>query len=130
MRRYAAAVFILVSLVLPFAGAAVPADTRQAGAAITDQDLNITGADIANYSIPSRYAVTPTLIEIKVGISGTSLPGPKGEMAASPRTIGFSAEPGLLALLAVTILAGIAGVWYLVRQRPAEPEENTEEGEK
>ena len=109
------------------AGAAVPADTRQAGPIVTGPDLNITGVDGTNHSIPSRYGIPPTLIDFKVEISETSLPGPKGEMAAGPRTIGFSADPVSLVILVVAIVAGAAGVGYLAKRRPEEPEDGDDE---
>jgi len=128
VRRYAAVVFILVSLIVPLANAVVPDNTRQAGPIVTSPDLNMTGTDIANHSIPSRYGISPSPVEVKVQISDTSLPGPKGEMAAGPRTIGFTTDPISLAILVVVIVAGATGVWYLVKRKPEEPEEDNEEG--
>ncbi|MGB9176087.1 MAG: hypothetical protein WCB46_05050 [Methanoregula sp.] len=130
MRKYAAVVFILVSLTLPFAGAAGPDDARQAGPFVTSHELNVTGADIANHTIPPRYGISPTLIDIRVEISDTALPGPKGEMAAGPRTIGFATDPIPLVILIAAIIAGAAGVWYLVKKRPEEVmEKEVEEGD-
>lgn len=120
MRKYAAVLIILVSLTVPFAGAAVPDDTRQTGPVITGPELNKTGVDFKNHSIPSRYMIPPTLIHVKVEISDTSLPGPKGEMAAGPRTIGFSAEPISLTILVVAIIAIVVGVWYVVKRKREE----------
>jgi hypothetical protein len=127
VRRYAAVLIILVSLAVPFAGAVVPDETRQAWPIVTSPELNVTGADIANHSIPARYGIRPTLIDVKVGISDTSLPGPKGEMAAGPRTIGFTADPVALAILAVAIIGGAAGAGYLVKRKPEEVEEKGDE---
>ena len=126
MRRCTAVLVILVSCAVSFAGAAVPDNTRQAVPVVTGPELTMTGAGIGNYSIPARYEITPTLINIKVEISDTALPGPKGEMAAGPRTIGFSADPFALVLLIVGIIGGIAGTWYLVRKKPEEPGEEDE----
>jgi len=128
VRRYAAVVFILVSLMVPFASAVVPDNPGQAGPIVTSPDLNMTGTDIANHSIPSRYGISPAPVEVKVRISDTSLPGPKGEMAAGPRSIGFTTDPISLAILVVLIVAGAAGVWYLVKRKPEEPEDENEEG--
>jgi hypothetical protein len=64
-----------------------------------------------------------------VEVSDTLLPGPKGEMAAGPRTIGFSADPVSLAILVVAIIAGAAGVGYLVKRKPEEEEEEEVEEE-
>lgn len=128
VRRYAAGVFILVSLMVSFAGAAVPEDTRQAWPIVTSPELNATGINITNHSIPARYEISPTLIDVRVEVSGTLLPGPKGEMAAGPRTIGFTTDPISLALLVLAIIAGAAGVWYLVKRKPEEPEDENEAG--
>lgn len=127
MRKYAAVFFIIVSLAVQFAVAAAPADTRQAGPIATGPELNITGVDITNHSIPSRYEVSPTLIEVKVEISDTSLPGPKGEMAAGPRSIGFSADPFSLAILVIAIVSIAGGTWYMVKRKPEEDEEDGDE---
>jgi hypothetical protein len=132
VRRDAAVLIILVSLAVTYSGipaisAVVAHDTRQAWPIVTSPELNVTGADIANHSIPSGYGTSPTLINVKVEISDTLLPGPKGEMAAGPRTIGFSAEPLSLVILGVVIIAGAAGVWYLVKRKPDEVEEDGDE---
>jgi hypothetical protein len=127
VRRYAAVVFILVSLAVPVASAVVPGDTRQAWPIVTSPELNATGINITNHSIPSRYGISPTLIDVRVEVSDTLLPGPKGEMAAGPRTIGFTTDPISLALLVLAIIAGAAGVWYLVKRRPEEVEDDGDE---
>jgi hypothetical protein len=112
---------------VPLAVSAIPADTRPAGPIVTGPDFNITGVDITNHSIPSRYEVTPTLIDVKVEVSDTSLPGPKGEMAAGPRSIGFSADPFSLSLLVVAIVAIAIGTWYMVRRKPEDDDEDGNE---
>jgi len=131
MRTDAAFHFIFALLVIlgsgiPAINASVLDNNRQAGIMGTSPELNMTGADIANRSIPSRYAISPTLIDLKVGISDTSLPGPKGEMAAGPRTIGFTADPIALVILVTALVALSAGAWYLV-QRNAEDTQNDDE---
>ena len=132
MRRDAAVLIILVSLAVTYIGipaisAVVVNDTRQAWLIDTSPEFNVTGVNITNHSIPSRYGTSPTLINVKVEISDTLLPGPKGEMAAGPRTIGFSAEPLSLVILGVVIIAGAAGVWYLVKRKPEEQDAEDEE---
>jgi hypothetical protein len=129
VRRSAAIVFVLVSLAIPFAGAAGPDNARQAGPFITSPELNMTGADIANHTIPARYGISPTLIDIKVEISYTALPGPKGEMAAGPRTIGFAIDPIPFVILIASIIAGAAVAWYLVKKRPEKEAQEEVEGE-
>jgi hypothetical protein len=129
VRRSAAVVFVLVSLAIPFAGAAGPDNARQAGPFGTSPGLNVTGAGIANHTIPARYGISPTPIDIRVELSATALPGPKGEMAAGPRTIGFAIDPIPLAILVAAIIAGAAGVWYLVKERPEREAEEEVEGD-
>lgn len=124
MRR-CAALCILALLVIPFAGAFVTDESQRAAPFVTAPEFNMTGTDITNQTYPSRYEVSQTLIDVKVEVSDTSIPGPKGEMAAGPRTIGFTADPVSLVVLAAAIISGGAGVWYLVRRRP-EPEEEDE----
>ena len=111
-----------------FAGAAGPGDTRQAWPIVTSPELNATGINITNHSIPSRYEISPTLIDVRVEVSDTLLPAPKGEMATGPRTIGFSADPLSLAILVIAIVAIATGVWYLVKRKPEEPEDENEAG--
>jgi hypothetical protein len=123
LKKYAAVIFILVTLAVSVATAAVMADTRQAWPIVTSPELNVTGADITNHTIPSRYGISPNLVDVKVELSDTSLPGPKGEMAAGPRTIGFSADPLLLAILVVVVVAIAAVTWCIVRRKPEEPDE-------
>ena len=111
---------------IPAISAAVPADTGQAWPIVTSPELNVTNANITNQIIPSRYGMLPTLIYVKVEVSDTSLPGPKGEMAAGPRSIGFSAGPLSFAILVIAVVAVAAGVWYMVKRKPEEPEEEDE----
>jgi hypothetical protein len=100
------------------------------GPIATGPDLNLSGVDLVNSTIPAKYQATPEPVRVGVAVSETLIPGPKGEMQAGPRTIGFAADPVLLLILAVAILAGVAGCWYLARRRPEEPEHSTEEEEK
>ncbi|OPX62054.1 MAG: hypothetical protein A4E34_00263 [Methanoregula sp. PtaU1.Bin006] len=132
MRGYAGVVFILVLLVLPCAYAADPAVTGKSGQGINGTEFDARGIDIANNSILHQYVVTPTLVDIRVEVSGTSFPGPKGEMAAGPRTIGFAADPGSLLVIILGIIAVSAGVLYLKKRRPEEPagEDDEEPDEK
>lgn len=121
MRRDAEVVFILVMLVLPCAYAADPAVTGNSGQGINGTEFDARGIDLANNSIPHQYGVTPARVDIKVEVSGTSFPGPKGEMAAGPRTIGFTADPGSLLVILLGIIGVSAGFLYLIKRRPEEP---------
>jgi hypothetical protein len=88
------------------------------------------GIDVANRTIPAEYKTSPVPVRFEVTVSDTLIPGPKGEMAAGPRKIGFSAGPVTLAVLATVIFPGAAGVWYLVRRKPAEADRTTRERNK
>jgi hypothetical protein len=115
--------------IVPGIVAAVPVG-HDGGPIATGPDFNLSGVDLVNSTIPAKYQATPEPVRVEVTISDTLIPGPKGEMQAGPRTIGFAADPGFLLILAVAILAGAAGLWYLARRRPEEPEERAEEEEK
>jgi len=120
MRRLFSGFFIVISLLVPFTAAVDPAATGQAGQGSIAEEFDATGIDIVNGSIPSQYAVTPSLIDVKVEVSGTSFPGPKGEMAAGPRSIGFTADPASLLIIIIIAIAISAGILYLMKRKPAE----------
>jgi hypothetical protein len=124
VKRRAGIFFILVLFAIPFSAGATdaPEETRHAGPIVTGRELNVTGSDIANKTFPHQYALPPGGIAIKAEVSATSLPGPKGEMARGPRTIGFTAEPVTLALLIGGVIAAGA-VLYLARRRTQEEDD-------
>jgi hypothetical protein len=100
---------------------------HEAGPIVTEPNLTISGTDFKNSTIPAKYQASPIPVRVEVTISDTLIPGPKGEMEAGPRTIGFSADPVSLLFLVVLIIAGAAGVWYLVKRKPSEAEEEKDE---
>lgn len=113
----------LTCLGIPVISAMTPEETRQIWPIVTAPDLNISGSDGANRSMPARYQTSPVPIHIEITLSETLIPGPKGEMAAGPRSIGFSADLLSLAILIVALLVIAAGTWYLVKRKPDEPDE-------
>jgi branched-subunit amino acid ABC-type transport system permease component len=120
---------ILVSLVIlflavPAIGAAVPGNNQQAGPVYTTPELNLTNATIANHTVLEKYAITPTPIRIEIRVSETLLPAPKGEMAAGPRSIGFSIDPVSLAIIIIVVAVLAAGIWYMVKRKPVEKNED------
>jgi hypothetical protein len=127
---------IIILVLLAVAGLIVPGiiaaapDGRDGWPIATGPGFNLSGVDPVNSTIPAKYQATPEPVRVEVTISDTLIPGPKGEMQAGPRTIGFSADPVVLLILAVAILAGAAGFSYLARMRPEEHEQSTEEEEK
>jgi len=103
---------ILLGLVIPAAAAAAE-DTQ---AIVTVQELNVTNASLANATIPAQYLATPTLLEVGISSNGSLPEGPKGEMSAGPRTIGFSTTPEMIAVIIVVIAAIGIGAWYLMKR--------------
>jgi hypothetical protein len=116
------AILATAGLLVPTIGAVLPGgpDTWPI---VTAPDLNISGSDGANRSMPAKYQTSPVPIRIEVMLSETLIPGPKGEMAAGPRSIGFSADPLSLAILIVAVLVVAAGTWFMARRKPEEPGE-------
>jgi hypothetical protein len=123
------AMLAAAGIIVPGIVAAVP-DGHDGGPIVTGPGFNLSSVDTVNSTIPAKYQATPEPVIIGVAVSDTLIPGPKGEMQAGPRTIGFAADPVVLLVLAVAILAGVSGFWYLARRRPEEPEQSTEEEEK
>lgn len=127
MKNNAAVFLIFISmmvmcLAVPVISAAIPDGNRQTIPLNTNHELNLTA--IANHTLPSPNAVTPTPIHIEVRVSDTLLPAPKGEMAAGPRTIGFSFDPVSLVIVIVAIVAGAAGMRYVMKRKPDEKDED------
>jgi hypothetical protein len=106
-----------MGLFLPPANAAVPSGNGQAQALVTTADLNVTNASFANMTIPDKYQVTPTLLKVGISTNDSALNGPKGEMAAVPRTIGFSTTPETIIIVIIGIAAICLGVWYSLKQK-------------
>jgi hypothetical protein len=120
--RPAFMVFVLCSLAvfglcMPTTGAAVPSSDGQEHALVTTANLNVTNASLANATIPAQYQVTPSLIRVGISTNDSSLGGPKGEMAAVPRTIGFSFSPEMLAIVIIVIAAIGLGAWYILKRK-------------
>jgi hypothetical protein len=68
-------------------------------------------------TIPDKYQVTPTLLKVGISTNDSALNGPKGEMAAVPRTIGFSTTPETIIIVIIGIAAICLGVWYSLKQK-------------
>jgi hypothetical protein len=123
------ALLAAVGFIVPGIVATVPSG-HDGGPIVTGPDFNLSGVDTVNSTILQKYQVTPEPVRVGVTISDTLIPGPKGEMQAGPRTIGFAADPVVLLILAVAILAMAAGVWFLARISPEDPVESDEGEEK
>jgi hypothetical protein len=124
--RIILAVLAIAGLLVPGTGAVFPGG-HEAWPIVTAPDLNTSGIDVVNSTIPAKHQTSPVPIRVEVIISETLIPGPKGEMQAGPRSIGFAADAVSLLILVVLIIAGAVGVWYLVRRKPGEAEEEDDE---
>jgi hypothetical protein len=114
----------VVPFLIPGTGAIVANSSQQVYTLPAHSDLAVTNVSLTNHTVPDEYRVTPTLINVQVSVSETLLPGPKGEMAAGPRTIGLSITPASLVVLVVVLGAVAGGVWYILkRKKDKEPEE-------
>lgn len=107
----------ILGLFITAASAAVPAGGGQGQALVTTTELNVTNASLANATIPAQYQATPTLLQVGVSTNDSSLDGPKGEMAAVPRTIGFSTTPETIAIVIIGIAAIGLGAWYSLKRK-------------
>lgn len=79
---------------------------------LTTQTLNVTNVSVENQTFPENFRETPTLIKVGFSTNDTGLDGPKGEMAATPRTIGFEIPPLVLAGIVILIIAAVGGWLY------------------
>lgn len=129
MRRQTAILFILLALAIPFAGAVFPGG-KDAWPVGTEPDLNLTGVNLTNLTVPARYQATPAPVRLEVTEPDTLIPGPKGEMQAGPRAIGISGDPVTLAVAAAAVVIIAAGIWLLARRKPDEPGKEEEEDRK
>jgi len=97
--------------------AADPSGDSEAHAIITTAVLNVTNATLANATIPEQYKATLSPLEVGIHTNNTLDGGLKGEMAAVPRTIGFSISPEMLVIGIVVIGALGIGAWYFLKRK-------------
>ncbi len=114
---------ILASMVIPGIHAAVPGDTPRIIPFATYADITVPNGSLSNHSIPSGYQATPTLLKVQVELSRTAFPAPKGEMAAGPWAIGFSADPVSIMIVILAIAAVAAGIAYVLKRKRDEEEQ-------
>jgi len=66
---------------------------------------------------PSEFQVTREPVNVKAELNETMLSASKGEMAAGPRSIGFSVDPVVTAIgITVIVAIGIC-IWYYLRTK-------------
>jgi hypothetical protein len=126
------AMLAITGLLVPTTGAVFPGGKDQTGPIVPAPDLNVSGTDIANRTMPAGFQTNPIPVRVEVMISDTLIPGPKGEMQAGPRSIGFTLPPALLLVFALAVVVIGAGTWYILKKKPAEEtaEERDEEENK
>jgi hypothetical protein len=113
---------LVAGLLFPGTGAVFPGG-HEVWPIVTAPNLNASGIDVTNSTIPADFPTHQVPVRIEVMISETLIPGPKGEMQAGPRSI----DPAALLTLVVAIIAASAGMWYLTKRRPQEPDGGDEE---
>jgi len=122
------AVLAITVLLIPGTGAVSPDGKLQTGQIVKAPDLNVNGTDIANRTIPAGYQTNPIPIRVEVEVSDTLIPGPKGEMQAGPRSIGFTLSPALLLVFILAAAVVGAGTWFILMKKSAEePAEESDE---
>jgi len=123
------AVLAVAGLLVPGTGAVFPGG-RQTDTVITPPDLNVNSSNFSNRTMPSDYQTIQKPYRVEVTISETLIPGPKGEMQAGPRSIGFTLSPALLLIFSLAVAVIGAGCWYILMKKPAEePAEESDDEE-
>ena len=117
-KRVIPLLLVFTFLLLPAASSAGSPVPGQTGAYITPAALNVTNGTIPDPSVLQKYQETIEPVRVRAELNETSLPGPKGEMASGPRTIGFAVDPVMtLGILLVIAVIGTGIMYYLKRVR-------------
>lgn len=113
-------VFLAFACMSP-AGAAEPGET---GPFFTPVEINTTNTSLDPSALPPEFRETREQVVVSAELNETVLPAPKGEMAAGPRSIGFSFDPLVIAAAAIAVVVIGAGiVWYWRKNRGREKKE-------
>jgi len=114
-------VLILVFLAFTGIGPAGATEPAQTGAFITPVEINTTNTSLDPAALPPEFRETRERVVVSTELNETVLAAPKGEMAAGPRSIGFSFDPLVIAAAVIAIVAiGGCIVWY--RRKNPSPE--------
>lgn len=87
---------------------------------VRETELHVNTTDISNITVPPEYQAGQAPVRIEVTLPATLMPGPKGEMQAGPRSIGFDFTPLVMAFSILMFAAVAVMVWFLHMQSPAE----------
>lgn len=111
---------ILVFLAFTAFGNGAASSDNRTGPVITQPDLTVNGTDVVNLTLPARYHIDPIQVRVEVTVADTVIPGPKGEMQAGPRSIGFTLSPALLVIIALAVVLFTAGSWLIMKRKSAD----------
>lgn len=123
------AVLATAGLLVPGIGAVFPGG-HDTGPIITPPDLNVSSTNFTNRTLPTDHQIIQKPFRVEITISDTLIPGPKGEMQAGPRSIGFPLSPEFVVTFVLAVVVIGAGYWYTLKRKPDQggAEEIREEG--
>ncbi len=121
--RHLPLVLVVVFLAFACTSPAGAAEQRQAGPFFTPVEINTTNTSLDPSALPPEFRQTREQVVVSVGLNETVLPAPKGEMAAGPRSIGFSFDPLVVAAAIAVVVIGAGIVWYWRKNRGMEKRE-------
>jgi len=113
---------IFMLLAVTASGNAAASPDNRTGPVIAPPDLIVNGTDAANLTLPARYNTNPIPVRVEVTVPDTLIPGPKGEMQAGPRSIGFTLSPALLVIIALAVVLFAAGSWLILKRKSTDEE--------
>lgn len=109
-------VFLFVFLAFSFLSPAGAAEPAKAGPFFTPVEINTTNTSLDPAALPPEFRETREQVVVKTELNETVLAAPKGEMAAGPRSIGFSFDPLVIAAAVIAIVVIGAGILYYRRK--------------
>lgn len=122
MENHKTGLIVLILLAVTAFGNGAASPDNRPGPVVTSPDLNSNGTDIANLTVPAEFRANPQPVRLEVTVPDTFIPGPKGEMQAGPRSIGFTVTPILFLITALAAILLVAGSWLVLKRKSAEGE--------